>query len=159
MDNLQFVSPTYGKLSFRQMFKYILKDIEKEQGFKYNIIVGTDSSSLGIPLFVTAVIVHKIGRGGCYFYRKIREQKKRNLHQRIFYEATLSLELASLFTSELAKNGKADLPIEIHLDVGGSVETKEIIRELVGMITGSGYKAKTKPDAYGASVVADKHSK
>jgi predicted RNase H-related nuclease YkuK (DUF458 family) len=34
-----------------------------------------------------------------------------------------------------------------------------MIRELVSQIVGSGFAAKIKPDAYGASQVADKHSK
>jgi predicted RNase H-related nuclease YkuK (DUF458 family) len=43
--------------------------------------------------------------------------------------------------------------------VGNNGETKKIIREVVGMVTGSGYAAVIKPEAYGASKVADKHSK
>src|SRR5207302_5588317 len=48
--------------------------------------------------------------------------------------------------------------VEIHLDVGASGETKRIIRELVGMVQGSGYAAITKPDSYGASKVADRET-
>ena len=33
-----------------------------------------------------------------------------------------------------------------------------MIKEVVGMVTGSGYVAKTKPNAYAASYVADKHT-
>jgi len=33
-----------------------------------------------------------------------------------------------------------------------------MIKEVVGMVRGSGYNAKTKPDAYGASAVADRHT-
>jgi len=32
------------------------------------------------------------------------------------------------------------------------------IKEVVGMVTGNGFVAKTKPDAWGASTVADKHA-
>ena len=52
-----------------------------------------------------------------------------------------------------------DLDIEIHLDVGEQGKTKEIIREVVGMVTGSGFDAIIKPDSYGASKVADKFTK
>ena len=52
---------------------------------------------------------------------------------------------------------EAEMPA--HLDVGDKGETREIIRELVGMVTGSGYAARTKPDSFGASKVADRHSK
>ena len=33
-----------------------------------------------------------------------------------------------------------------------------MIKEVVGIVTGNGYVAKTKPEAYGASYVADKHT-
>lgn len=61
--------------------------------------------------------------------------------------------------AKLSENGYAKLPVEIHLDVGENGDTKDIVREVVGMVTGSGYAAVTKPDAYGASKVADRHSK
>jgi predicted RNase H-related nuclease YkuK (DUF458 family) len=43
--------------------------------------------------------------------------------------------------------------------VGNNGETKRIVREVVGMVSGSGFSAVIKPDAYGATKVADKHSK
>lgn len=36
--------------------------------------------------------------------------------------------------------------------------TREMIREVVGMVSGNGFTAKTKPESYGAFVVADKHT-
>ncbi|HAV21575.1 MAG TPA: hypothetical protein DCX02_06940, partial [Firmicutes bacterium] len=44
-------------------------------------------------------------------------------------------------------------------DIGRNGGTKDLIREIVGMVTGTGFEAKIKPDAYGATKVADKHSK
>ena len=108
---------------------------------------------------MTAVIVHRVGHGGRYFYRKMLNRKMESLRQRILFETSLSLETAGLLSAELARNGHSELPVEIHLDVGPNGDTKRIIREVVGMVTGSGYLAVTKPDAYGASKVADKHSK
>lgn len=82
-----------------------------------------------------------------------------SLRQRIYYETFLSLEVASRLTEKLAKNGHADLDIEIHLDVGEKGETREIIKEVVGMVIGSGYHARIKPDSYGATKVADRHTR
>lgn len=156
---MEFVSPTYGKLSFDRMFRQIVRYIQEEPDRQYHLIIGTDSLLGDETTFVTAVIIHRLGRGGRYFYRKFRNRKIESLRQRILYEASLSLEVASQISSELAKNGFSDLPVEIHLDVGNNGETKKIIREVVGMVTGSGYAAVIKPEAYGASKVADKHSK
>lgn len=156
---MEFVSPTHGKLSFGEMFRQLVGFMKEEPDLQYNLIIGTDSLLGDETNFVTAIVVHRVGHGGRYFYRKLRNRKIESLRQRIFYETSLSLETASLVTAELARNGYSRLPVEIHLDVGEQGETKRVIREVVGMVTGSGYAARTKPDAYGASKVADKHSK
>lgn len=52
-----------------------------------------------------------------------------------------------------------DLNIEIHLDIGRNGETRDLIKEVVGMVVGNGYEAKIKPSAYAASHVADRYTK
>jgi hypothetical protein len=47
---------------------------------------------------------------------------------------------------------------EIHIDVGPLGPTRDMINEVAGMVRGNGFKAKTKPDSWGASSVADKHT-
>ena len=47
---------------------------------------------------------------------------------------------------------------EIHIDVGPLGPTRDMIKEVVGMVNGSGYEARTKPESWGASSVADKHA-
>jgi predicted RNase H-related nuclease YkuK (DUF458 family) len=156
---MEFESPTAGKLQFEDMFRELVGYVEEDTDRKYNLIIGTDSKLEDETDFVTAVIIHRVGRGGRYFYRKIKSRKIESLRQRMLYEASLSLETASQLTAELSRNGYSRLPITIHLDVGENGPTKEIIREVVGMVTGSGYQAVIKPDAYGATKVADRHSK
>ncbi|MBI4279078.1 MAG: ribonuclease H-like YkuK family protein [Armatimonadetes bacterium] len=156
---MEFVSPSSGKLSFDRMYRALVAYVKEEPYRPYHLIIGTDSLLGDETTFVTAIIIHRVGQGGRYFYRKFRTRKIESLRQRILYEVSLSLETASLISAEMAKNGVSELPIEIHLDVGDHGDTKQIIREVVGMVTGSGYAAVTKPDAYGASKVADKHSK
>jgi predicted RNase H-related nuclease YkuK (DUF458 family) len=155
----EFISPTSGVLSFDEMFAVITDYINQSPDQVYNLIIGTDSFLNSETLFVSAVIIHRTGHGGRYFYKKNPRRKMENLKQRIFFEATLSIELASIIKTRLDDNGFEKLPVEIHLDVGDKGETREIIREIVGMVTGSGYAARTKPDSFGASKVADRHSK
>ncbi len=100
-----------------------------------------------------------MGHGGRYYYKRKRHRKIDSMRQRIFYETTMSIELASELRGRLNENGFKKLPVEIHLDVGNNGDTKEIIKEVVGMVTGSGYAAVTKPDSYGATKVADRHSR
>ena len=156
---MEYVSPSLGRLSFDEMFRHLVAFVEEEPERQYHLIVGTDSLVSDQTCFVTAVIIHRLGHGGRYFYRKLVNRKMDSLRQRIFFETALSLETAGLISAELSRNGHSELPVEIHLDVGPNGDTKRVIREVVGMVTGSGYLAVTKPDAYGATKVADKHSK
>jgi predicted RNase H-related nuclease YkuK (DUF458 family) len=76
-------------------------------------------------------------------------------------ETITSLTFASIFVPLFKKhlNGKfLNYNLEIHVDVGEHGATREMIKEVVGMVTGNGFVAKTKPDAYAASYVADKHT-
>ncbi len=155
----EFVSPIFGPLSFEDMFAKIIEYMAEGSGDTFNLIIGTDSFLSTETLFVSAVIVHRVGHGGRYFYKKMFRKKIDNMRQRIFYEATMSVELASVVMDKLNENGFKKLPVEIHLDIGTNGDTREIIKEVVGMVTGSGYAAVTKPDSYGASKVADRHSK
>jgi predicted RNase H-related nuclease YkuK (DUF458 family) len=69
------------------------------------------------------------------------------------------LGVASRLTERLATAGLKDPNIEIHLDIGKQGRTKEIIREVVGMVVGSGFGARIKPESYGAFKVADRYTK
>lgn len=155
---MEFISPTYGRLSFDRMFQQLVDYMREEPDQRYNLIIGTDSLLGDDTCFVTAVVIHRVGHGGRYFYHRFRNRKIESLRQRILFETSLSLETASQMSAQLAGNGFSELPVEIHLDVGDRGETKRIIREVVGMVQGSGYAAVTKPDSYGASKVADRET-
>ncbi|MBC7082862.1 MAG: ribonuclease H-like YkuK family protein [Bacillota bacterium] len=154
-----FISPTKGKLSFNDTFKDIMSYMQEMPGVPYKLIIGTDSQLREDACFVTAIVVHRVGKGARYYYSKEKERMGRSLRQRIFYETAKSLGVASKLAEKLAKNGYGDLDVEIHLDIGQNGETKDLIREIVGMVTGTGFAARIKPDSYGASKVADKHTK
>ena len=156
---MMFISPSRGVLDFEEMFADIIEFMERSPDGRYRLIIGTDSQLRDDTTFVTVVIVHHEGKGARYFYTKQKERKMDSLRQRILYEASLSLNLAARLAERLSRNGHADLNVEIHLDVGREGETRELIREVVGRVAGSGFDAKIKPESYGASTVADKHTK
>ncbi len=154
-----FTSPTKGQLSFDDMFEEILGFMREVPDADYKLIIGSDSQDHDRVCFVTALVVHRQGKGGRYFYRKQMDSHVNSLRQKIFYETSLSLNLASKVAEKLSQMGHPELNVEIHCDVGPNGETKDLIREIVGMVTGSGFDAKIKPDSFGASKVADKHTK
>ena len=71
----------------------------------------------------------------------------------------MSLDVAGRFTEMLSAEDHGHLNVEIHLDVGKSGDTKELIREVVGMVIGSGFDARIKPESFGATKVADRYTK
>ncbi len=156
---MYFISPTKGRLTFDQMFRDIIGFTKEAPDDNYKLIVGTDSQFREETCYVTAVIILREGKGGRFYYSKDREKKKVGFKQRIFLETARSLGVASRLTEKLGKMGVNDLNIEIHLDVGEQGRTKEVIREVVGMVVGSGFGARIKPDAYGAFKVADRFTK
>lgn len=161
---VNFLSPTKGELTIDQVVQEISLFIEEDSQSMYRVVIGTDSQAKRVNGeaeidFVSAIVVHRIGRGGRYFWRKEKQYRMYVLREKIYTETMLSLQLAERLVPQLRKElpaGKYDL--EIHIDVGPLGPTRDMIKEVVGMVTGSGYTAKTKPDSYGASSVADKHT-
>ena len=156
---MMFESPTKGRMTIEQMYADILLFMSEQPAERYKLIVGTDSHTRHETIFVTAVVIHRLGKGGRYYFSKSRRRAIKSLRQKIWYETSVSLAVAARLTDLLQASGTEDLDMEIHIDVGRQGETKELIREIVGMVVGSGYHAAIKPDSFGASKVADKYTK
>ncbi|EKD64914.1 MAG: hypothetical protein ACD_50C00247G0001, partial [uncultured bacterium] len=167
-DQTRFESITHGSLDSLEVISLIKDFLEEEPNAEYRLLIGTDShgkagphnnSSKTINL-VTAVLVHRKGFGGKYFWLRKYVGNIHTLRDKIYAETMASIEFAGGFVPLLRKNLNGHSPnylLEIHIDVGEHGDTREMIKEVVGMVTGSGFVAKTKPDAYAASYVADKH--
>jgi uncharacterized protein len=156
-----FTSPSKGQVSFQELFDDLVGYTNEYPDDSYKLIIGTDSHSFlnDSVIFVTAVVVHRIGKGGRFYYHKQKTRYMESLRQRIYYETFLSLEVATRLTEKLAQNKDCHLNVEIHLDVGEKGETRDIIKEVVGMVIGSGYQACIKPYSFGATTVADRFTK
>lgn len=163
-QNNVFHSPTKGILTTSNMVSEIASFIDQEPSRFYRVVIGTDSQSKSVAGhgeidFVTAVVVHRKGQGARYFWKKIKKDKVPVLRDKIYTETLLSLETAQELVPLLRKTiSPAKYDLEIHIDVGPLGPTREMIREVVGMVSGNGFVAKTKPESWGASSVADKHT-
>ena len=98
-----FISPTHGALSFEDTIERVSAFLTEEGS--YRLIVGTDSQSYrnGV-LFVSAIVIHRIGRGGIYFYRRLFNDRLYGFKERIFTETSLSLSLAGELLCALAED-------------------------------------------------------
>lgn len=161
-EKLAFHSPSKGLLDQKQVIREITAYVQEMPKESYTLIIGTDSKGyIGEIDFISAIVLHRKGAGGRYFWQKTRALQVFNLRDKIYKETTLSLQLAEIIVPEIRTHLAPDdyhYKLEIHVDVGEFGPTRETIREVVGMVNGSGYACKTKPEAYGAFVVADKYT-
>ncbi len=155
-----YQSPTYGKVDLEKLKRIISTYMSQDKKAKYQVIVGSDSQKVTTDAydFVSALIIHKVGNGGIYFYKRDIVKRKISLKERIYMEAMHSLETSETFISFFKLNGISKYDIQIHVDIGNNGETRDMIHEVTGMIRGSGYDVKIKPDSFGASKVADKYT-
>lgn len=166
-QNNIFHSTTLGDLELEEVIIAIKLFLEEKADKEYSLVIGTDSHEKieadgeKVINLVTAIVVHRAGFGGKYFWKRNKLGNIHTLREKIYAETLASLEFATVFVPLMrhALNGMSPkYKLEIHIDVGEHGATREMIKEVVGMVTGNGFVAKTKPEAYGASYVADKHT-
>lgn len=169
IQNGKFFSPSKGDLSFDQVIGEIFGYMKESPERSYEVVVGADSPSSDKPFFPIAIVVLKTGFGGRFFLRKMHyseEFLKRFVvwKNRILQEVYLSCELALLLREVLEKKSKElnynfNYQFEyIHADVGERGKTKEMIKEVVGLIKSNGFEARIKPYSFAATVVADRYT-
>ena len=140
------------------------KNIEYTQDI--SILIGTDSQNFDITKCVSVICVVAKGHGGIFFYEISRIPIIHDVRRKLHVETNDSLNLATRLVDILESDPKYEdlflnCPISIHVDAGNSEKgkTKMLIPELVGWIKACGYEAKTKPDSFVASTIADRISK
>jgi len=168
--NGHFYNPTKGNLLAKEVIQEIISYIKEKPEKFYEIIVGCDSSSGEEPNFPVVVAVLRKGEGGRFFLKKIKYPSSFNRRflywkNRILQEVLLSCDLALLlrddFHKEIEQVDDGTLQYQfryIHADIGENGATKDMVKELTGLIRGNGFEPKIKPEAYIASVVADRYS-
>lgn len=159
-----YTSPTTGMVAVPEMVQEIAKFVDEDPAGFYSLVIGTDSQARKVDGhdeidFVTAIVVYRKGRGAKYYWRKTKLNKKPILRDKIYTETLMSLEIAQNIVPMIReKISPTKYDFEIHIDVGPLGPTREMIKEVVGMVNGNGFVAKTKPNSWGASSVADKHT-
>ena len=163
-EEMSFYNPTTGWVGIDKMVSEISEFIDAAPTSFYSLVIGTDSQAKKLNGkaeidFVTAVVVHRKGKGAKYFWRKDRKYKTPVLREKIYTETLMSLDIAQKLVPQIRKRiSPTKYDLEIHIDVGPIGPTRDMIREVVGMVNGNGFTAKTKPHSWGASSVADKHT-
>lgn len=162
--NSYFFNPTKGKLSFEKVIEEIFNYISEAPELVYDIVIGCDSSSGKEPNFPVAIVVLRKGQGGRFFLKNVHYKNKKfySLKQRILEEIFLSCQLAlnlkEVFEKKISKKQFSYQFRYIHADIGENGLTKDMIKEITSLIKGNGFEPVIKPNAFAASVVADRYS-
>ena len=184
-----FITPFGLRIAIPEVVREIIAFMKADPRYPYKITVGTDSERFpnGNADFVSAIVVHRVGNGGRYFWRGAELGPFHTLRDRIMKEVLTSLDLGKelltalreatpagsetmtndvgngtlVSTHETASaKGEPLFPewsFEIHADIGENGPTNVMIQEVVGMIRAHHFEAITKPHSYAASNVADRH--
>lgn len=132
------------------------------------VYVGCDSQNLGSKTsFVQVVAVHILrdtgrGDGGRVYYIRHLERRYKSRRERLLREAELSISLAQKINPVCEEHG---IDFEVHADVhsspgkNGENKSHEVHDAVHGWISGMGFRCVTKPGAFVASIVADRHTR
>jgi predicted RNase H-related nuclease YkuK (DUF458 family) len=147
------------KFNINQVVQEIVRFMVEDRNRRYKIVIGSDSEGRieEIMDFVTAIVVHRVGYGGRYFWRRVELPKFYTLRDRIIQEVLLSLKVAKEILIALKTFEVPHFDFEIHADIGENGESKSMMQEVIGMIRAYNFEARTKPESYAATKVADRH--
>jgi predicted RNase H-related nuclease YkuK (DUF458 family) len=155
-----FNSSVGVKLNINQVVEEITRFMKEDKNRHYRIIIGSDSDGHNneeMIDFVTAIVVHRVGNGGRYFWRRLELPKFHTLRDRIIQEVLFSIEVAKEILIVLKSLELPHFDFEIHVDIGENGETKSMMQEVIGMIRAYNFEARIKPESYAATKVADRY--
>lgn len=161
---LKFHNPSTGELVFSRVVEEVVKFMIDAPQNRYKVMIGSDSNGRGILDVVSVVAIHRVGNGGRYFWCRSEKEKIYTLRQKIYAEVEASLDLAVQFLPSFRNalkffenRAETTFDFQIHVDVGMVGETKDLVREITGMVKGLGYEIYIKPESHAATSAADRH--
>ena len=160
MEQKLFHSSLGVQFTVRDVVQEIIRFLREDETRKYKIIIGSDSQGINDSKdidFVTAIVVHRVGNGGRYFWRRLHERGFYTFRDRILQEVMFSIDVAKELLAVLHELEIRHFDFEIHVDIGEQGATKVMLQEVLGMIRAYNFEARTKPESYAATKVADRH--
>ncbi len=119
--------------------------------------IGTDAQKSASRMeFVTVACVLNPGKGGRVFYTRRTDRKDVSLFEKLSTETWLSLDLA-IRMHEAFGLSPDDEQLWVHVDANPDTryDSSDYVKQLAGMVAGSGFPVLVKPNAWCASHVAD----
>jgi uncharacterized protein len=159
-----FFSPTKGSLPLREVLNEMAAYMLDKPHRTYEVIVGCDSTASQDPTFPVVIVVLRKQEGGRFFLRRVHYESRPfpSRRQRIMEEVMLSCQLALWLRENFAPVAaihKVAYEFKyIHADIGEKGITRDMVKEVTGLILGNGFLPKIKPESFAASTVADRYS-
>ncbi|MBW2495697.1 MAG: hypothetical protein JRF61_00365 [Deltaproteobacteria bacterium] len=119
--------------------------------------IGTDAQKSASRMeFVTVACVLNPGKGGRVFYTRRFDRKNVSLFEKLSTETWLSLDLAIRMHEAFELRADRE-QIWVHVDANPDerYDSSDYVKQLAGMVAGSGFPVLVKPNAWCASHVAD----
>jgi hypothetical protein len=143
-------------LNKEELINEIENFIKGEEKNKYKILVGTDSENFNNQIdFVSVIVVHRVGNGARYFWKRKIIKTKINIYERLWQEAILSLNISQELI-KILQSKNINFDFELHLDLSTSGKSSSVIKEIVNLIRSYGFQIKIKPESLAASKIADR---
>lgn len=130
--------------------------LEKANGVKLKVCIGTDSQVIGTEVhFATVIVFLREKRGGFMFISNDKMSRAMSLRERMILEVGRSVEVAYSLCELL---DQYDVALEVHADINTdpAFESNTALKEAMGYILSMGFVFKAKPDAFASSSCADK---
>jgi predicted RNase H-related nuclease YkuK (DUF458 family) len=155
-------------------------NVDNNDVTKFVVVIGTDSQRHGYNTYKysTTITVRRMiddehGKGGIYFVKNERciiegyPRSKAIIAQKIIQEGIYTVATATLIArkveAEIGRTGNIELidvlDLHLHFDVSEDGGSNVALGTIKGMASGTGFDYSIKPFAWGASSVANKHSK
>lgn len=159
-EEVFYRSITHGKMAEQEVFNQIKEDILSHPHNNYQIVVGTDSQTYNYTKVVSVIALIKVGYGGKWFHTIEMKGRPHSVREKLYYEASRSLDVAKRLTKFLYQEG-LDFRVIVDVDMGESRsgKTYDLIKEIVGWVSAEGFECRYKPYSPVASTVADRVSK
>ena len=119
--------------------------------------IGTDAQKSSTRMeFVTVACVLNPGKGGRVFYTRRFDRKEISLFEKLSTETWFSLDLAIRMHQAFGLSTERE-QIWVHVDANPDqrYDSSDYVKQLAGMVAGSGFPVLVKPNAWCASHVAD----
>lgn len=136
-----------------------LSDIIKQIDDDCEVVVGSDSQlNSGFWTFASVICLYWPGKGGRYFFK--RGKRSRSTYS-CLEDRLLSEVHDSVMIADQIRRSCPNLQINVHADIASSSKNRsnKVAKLAQSYISGMGFSASIKPDAWAAATIADRLTK